>query len=601
MEFDRKTILAFALILGVLILVNTDSYKRFVYGDRPMRPVPTNAPRAEIDSLVKRQAEDATSVTPDELTTAKAPVAVEIEEESFTEQEIFVETPLYNATFSTRGGTIKSWRLKNYTNKTGEPVTLVREARGDLAISLPVRGDTLDTGRLQFRTQSPATIQLQSGETRELVFERELQPGKFLRKQFLLVADSNFVGMSLHLENLQDVIAGQQYLVEWQSGLESTEKRLAADMQEAKGYYYLGSDVEKFDVGKDPVKYLREEDRDIAWAAIRTKYFAVAVIPQRLKARGVSFEGRTSQVADSDEKLKRYAMRLHVPMPSQASVNHDYQVYIGPLQYETVKQLNVNLEQIMNLGWGPIQPFSKLTLWALTALHKIIPNYGLVIILFTFLIKLILHPLTKKSYQSMAQMQALQPKLKELQEKHKDEPQKLQSAMMNLYRDYGVNPMGGCLPMILQMPLLFALFTVFGSTIEFRQAPFFGWITDLSAPDTIFTLPTKIIGYGDSVNVLPIFMCVTMFFQQKMSVTDPKQKFMIYFMPIFFLVLFNNFPSGLNLYYALFNVLSIIQQKITPKPQVELQKKTASKKAKSLEKLRKGGLNAALSRKRFMK
>jgi YidC/Oxa1 family membrane protein insertase len=184
-----------------------------------------------------------------------------------------------------------------------------------------------------------------------------------------------------------------------------------------------------------------------------------------------------------------------------------------------------------------------------------------VLIIFALIIKIITSPLTHKSFQSMKKMQALQPKMNELKEKYAKDPQRLNKETMKLYKDEGVNPMGGCLPILLQMPLLWALYMVFRSTIELRLEGFVWWIKDLSGPDTIFTLPFSLPLYGDSVNVLPVLMGLTMIWQQKMSITDPKQKAMIYIMPVFMTLLFNGFPSGLNLYYTLFNVISIVHQK----------------------------------------
>jgi YidC/Oxa1 family membrane protein insertase len=200
-------------------------------------------------------------------------------------------------------------------------------------------------------------------------------------------------------------------------------------------------------------------------------------------------------------------------------------------------------------------------------MHGFIPNYGFVLIVFAFLVKLIVYPLTKKSYQSTSAMQALAPEINSLKEKYKSNPQKLNQATMELYKARGVNPLGGCLPMLLQMPLLFALFQVFRTTIELRSEPFIWWITDLSSPDTIFLLPFNVPIYGNHVAVLPILMVISMFVQQKMmtgAAQQPQQKTMQYFMTGFFFLMFNGFPSGLNLYYTLFNVLTIAQQKLIP-------------------------------------
>jgi YidC/Oxa1 family membrane protein insertase len=194
-------------------------------------------------------------------------------------------------------------------------------------------------------------------------------------------------------------------------------------------------------------------------------------------------------------------------------------------------------------------------------LHSFIPNYGLVIIIFSIIIKLVLYPLTKSSMRSMQRMQKLQPLITELREKYKEDQQKQNVEIMKLYKEYGVNPAGGCLPMALQMPILFALFTIFRSTIELRHQPFMLWMDDLSAPDILIDLPFKIPLLGMSfISGLALLMAATMFIQQKMSVKDPRQKSMVYVMPVMFWILFNAFPSGLNLYYFMFNILSIGQQ-----------------------------------------
>jgi YidC/Oxa1 family membrane protein insertase len=229
----------------------------------------------------------------------------------------------------------------------------------------------------------------------------------------------------------------------------------------------------------------------------------------------------------------------------------------------------------MDFGWAIVRPISKGVLWVLKSMHGFIPIYGVILIIFSVLIKLIVYPLTKKSYQSTQAMQAIQPEIASLKEKYKTNPTKLNQATMELYKKKGVNPLGTCFPMMLQMPLLFALFTVFRSTIELRGEPFVFWIKDLSAPDVIFYLPFKVPLYGDYVCALPILMALSMFAQQKMmspqAASGPQaeqQKIMQYFMMGFFFLLFNSFPSGLNLYYTLFNVLTIAQQKLTGNTQV---------------------------------
>jgi YidC/Oxa1 family membrane protein insertase len=227
---------------------------------------------------------------------------------------------------------------------------------------------------------------------------------------------------------------------------------------------------------------------------------------------------------------------------------------------------------MMSFGWKIIQPFSKFVFWALVNLHKVIPNYGIVLIVFALLVKIIVWPLTAKSYKSMKRMQKIQPLLKEKQEKYKDNPQKMQQEVMALYKEHKVNPMGGCWPTLLQMPLLYGLFIIFRSTIELRGQPFVLWINDLSMPDVLINLPFHIPLYGDHVALLPIIMAVSTYLQSRQTVTDPNQKMMTTMMPVMFLFLFNNFPSGLTLYYTLFNLLSFVQQRFLKVATPELDK-----------------------------
>jgi YidC/Oxa1 family membrane protein insertase len=254
----------------------------------------------------------------------------------------------------------------------------------------------------------------------------------------------------------------------------------------------------------------------------------------------------------------------------------------------------------MSLGWAwLIRPISEyIMLPIFTAIHYVIPNWGLVIIIFSILIKVALHPLSKTQMKSMKKMQKLQPLMDEMREKYKDDPQKMNQSIMNLYKEYGVNPAGGCLPLLLQMPIMYALYSVFRGAIELRQASFVGWITDLSIPDVIYRLSFKLplIGIQD-ISGIAVLMGVTMFFQTKMTTKDPRQKAMVWMMPIMMTFLFNGFPAGLNLYYTVFNILSIGQQLLInkqhddePLRKIEPKKKTHGgifKFAKDIPRLKK--------------
>jgi YidC/Oxa1 family membrane protein insertase len=233
-------------------------------------------------------------------------------------------------------------------------------------------------------------------------------------------------------------------------------------------------------------------------------------------------------------------------------------LYFGPKESKTLKSLNVKAEKIIDFGWFDI--IAKPLILGLNFSNRITHNYGIDIILLTILIKLIFHPLSVKSYRSMKKMQGLQPLIKQLKEKYPNDKQKLNQEMMAIYKTKGINPMGGCLPMIIQIPVFFALYKGLSGAIELRHAPFMFWINDLSAPEDLFSF--TVAGYVLPIRILPLIMGITQVIQQKMTPTsvDPIQEKMMLFMPIFFTFLFWGFPSGLVLYWLINNVISIAQQ-----------------------------------------
>jgi YidC/Oxa1 family membrane protein insertase len=292
--------------------------------------------------------------------------------------------------------------------------------------------------------------------------------------------------------------------------------------------------------------------------ATRSKYFLASLVPLSKAGSGFKAEGIREVKYLQNKKLekKKISVSLEIPI-SGDSLQDRFMVYIGPIDYHVLKNYKIGLENLVDLGWKIIKPFSLAVLWVFVNLHKVIPNYGLVIIVFTILIKILFHPLTHKSVTSAAKMQNLQPKMAALKEKYKKDPQRMNQEIMKLYKDEKVNPFGGCLPLLLQMPLFYGLFVVFRSTIELRGANFIFWLNDLSQMDKYY--------------VLPVIMAVTMFWQQKMTIKDPKQMAMVYMMPILFFFLFKSFPAGLTLYWTFFNILSLIEQyyiKSKTKPKV---------------------------------
>jgi YidC/Oxa1 family membrane protein insertase len=239
-----------------------------------------------------------------------------------------------------------------------------------------------------------------------------------------------------------------------------------------------------------------------------------------------------------------------------------YTLYMGPRDLEDLKVLDKDLERALSFGWTDI--IAKPLLHLLRFFNQYIHNWGVSIILLTILVKIAFWPLTHKSYKSMKEMQKLQPRMAKIREKYKNDRQQMNKEVMGLYKTYKVNPMSGCLPMVIQIPVFFALFRILGSAIELRHAPFMLWINDLSAPDRLFnfafSIPFMKPPYG--IPVLTLLMGASMFIQQKMTPTpgDPTQAKIMLFLPLIFTFMFINFPSGLVLYWLVNNVLSIGQQ-----------------------------------------
>ena len=466
---------------------------------------------------------------------------------------ITVENNLYSVEISNiSGGSFVSFVLNNYIKHDSSFVNVIDALNvqnlvvsfvsldGDL-VSLDHAWNVLGSG-----TRRPV---LQKQQT--VVFETSFN-GYSIKKRLTFFPDTYIIGLEIIFENPEQYISRGTYGLSWSGGLAPTEKNTKDDYTYFKGYALLGDEL-LGDAAEEGEGSKTKQAGTTLWTATKTKYFISAIIPSVPGVGAV-----VSGVLDGGRPL--FTTQLN----QNTSASGSFNIYIGPLEYNRVRSLGLGLEKTMNLGWAPIRPLGRLITWSLTKMFQIIPNYGFVIIIFAFVVKILLNPLTKKSFQSTRRMQDLQPKIQALKEKHKNDPKKLNSAQAALFKSEGVNPLGGCLPMLLQMPILIAFFTIFRSTIEFRGAPFFGWITDLSVPDTLTTIA------GFPINILPFLMGATMFLQQKLMASPSggaQQKMMMYFMNVFFLFIFYSFPSGLNLYYSVFNVLSIVQQKyLTPSP-----------------------------------
>jgi YidC/Oxa1 family membrane protein insertase len=576
---DRNNIIGF-LLIGLVLIV-------WMWYNSPK---PTD---------IKKSHPDTTIVKKETATSSEEKKILEPEPKSLTPQEKFgkyfigavtgqekiftIETDFYKAEISTKGGLIRKWELKKYKSWDKIPVQLVDFSKGgDFSLLFNTTdGKQINTRDLYFETsyQPWNNIELQKDSTYQLVLRLRANSGGYIEKILLFKGGLYSIDVDYKFVQIEPIIANFEYQVTWENGLRYAEHNSVDESHSAKAYAYSGGELADIDATSDePVK--NNISGTTQWVATRNKYFGVAIISKDGKSDGAYMEGTHKKMPNHGTK-ETYNIAMKMPFRGTQDAAASFTLFLGPLEFDVVKSYNVGLDQIMSLGWWIIRPISEYFMIPLFEfLKSFIPNYGIVIIIFSIIIKLLLYPLTKSSMKSMQKMQQLQPLIEEVKTKYKEDPQKMNQAVMRLYKEYGVNPAGGCLPMLLQLPILYALWAVFSSSIELRQASFVWWIKDLSIPDVIVTLPFSIPMFNiTEVSGLALAMGITMFIQQKMTVKDPRQKMMVWMMPILLTLLFNFFPSGLNLYYFMFNLLSIIQQfYVTKKHKDEPLRKVEPKK-----------------------
>ena len=457
-----------------------------------------------------------------------------------SEQTVTVETDLVRVELSNLGGVIRSWELKRYNTAPPEvkPVQLVYQGgkfKGPL--SLTVANADLDK---MFReglyniekdfTKLDAAHPI--GHVTMRFHNAAAQIG--VEKRLTFHHDSYLVDMSFAIEGMTesyDIGLGTNFgIVEWGDGF--------------IGLIGSASQVDNKVEKETPEKEL-ERKGTVQWVALQDKYFLSVLMPK---------EGAAALAKTEDPKVVSAGVRMAA---SGAASSVALQLYAGPKEYDILRSLDAGLEDMIDFGWfiygswTIVKSVAKPIFYVLRFIHDYVGNYGVTIILLTCMIKLLFVPLQYKSYKSMKMMRAIQPKIKEVQEKYKGDRDRLNKELMKLYRDQKVNPLGGFLPMFLQMPVFISLFNVLYMTIDLRQAPFMLWVHDLSVQDPFY--------------VLPVLMGVTMFIQQKITpnTMDPTQAKIMLVLPIGMTFLFINFPAGLVLYWLTNNTLTITQQLVT--------------------------------------
>ncbi|MBI5599787.1 MAG: membrane protein insertase YidC [Deltaproteobacteria bacterium] len=469
---------------------------------------------------------------------AKAAVAAS-QPAPVSEELTTVETPLYTAVFTNRGGGVKSWRLKKYRetlDKNALPIDIVRPVEGKTTLeSRVLSGGIPET--ISFKpSRTIVALDENSRGAEPLVFVWTSSNGVTIEKSYVFKADSYGIDTRL------SIINGSKETLKGSAAADLVGIFESADGKGKRLSYHSGPirRIQGKVVRQKPVEGVESAAGPVEWLGIEDKYFLSALIPT--KDAAMSWES----VVVSSRNTERVSMYMPVEIKPGEKALLSYLAFIGPKEYNVLKTQGNRLDETIEFGWFSF--IAKPFLVVLNFFYRFLKNYGLAIIILTFITKVLFHPLTKHSMTSMKEMQKIQPQIAVVKEKYKNDREKLNRELVELYKRYKINPLSGCLPMVLQIPVFLGLYEVLAVAIELRHAPFFLWIHDLSAKDPYY--------------ITPVVMGVTMFVQQKTTPTamDPTQAKMMLVMPVVMTFFFLNFPSGLVLYWLVNNVLSIIQQ-----------------------------------------
>ncbi len=548
----RRTILAMALSLMVLVAFQ-------LYLEKVQKQIPQERKVEEVKPPEKGKLESPKRETKAGLVRKSA---LNPAEEAVPEH-ITVETPLYRGVLTTAGGGFVRFELKKYPDRPGKrakPVNVIGQGdsrpypyeiyTGEVKPPLPLN--------IVFEA-SAREMNLKGGDVKTLALTWKTREGFEIERLYTFRGDSYVVEIKTIYRNRS------LYDVELAPGLELSQVYtgpLAGDKYSFKGLVAkIGGDVKRFTPaklfkGKGPKTFVN-------WVAVDSKYFTLGCIPKE--------PARVDKIAPVGDDGFRvvFVADTRVLKPGE-TYTFDTTCYLGPKETGALKVVGNGFTSVLDYGFfGWI---AKPLVLLLKYSNKITGNYGIDIIILTIIIKILFYPMTHKSFISMKKMQDLQPIIKKLQEKYKDDKNRLNQEIMNLYRTYKINPLSGCMPLILQIPVFFALYKALLVAIELRHAPFIWWINDLSAPEKLFSV--SLLGFTIPFRLLPLLMGVSMFLQQKLSPSggmDPTQKKLMDFLPLIFTVMFWGFPSGLVLYWLVNNIISIGQQYLIQKAAKKIQ------------------------------
>ena len=533
---EKRALIALVLSFAVLYV-----YMTYQKAQAPKRPVVVSQAEQPADTTATSKAHQA-------IPSIARASSLPDEDINLEEKTVSISSPFAEISLSNVGAGIKSCVLLEKGVIRDKPAKLISDGDGIVPPLVLDRIGEITQGALR-------KFNIIESSEKTVVFERVFDKQLLVKKRFSIDPDTYFLRLEVDISNLKDDPIRIFKGIDISCGvLEPAVKKGGERNLRAN----VCHDDSALTFQQEKIYKLRSrkvETTPIKWVGSSNVFFTLILQPE--KAMNAVIMDVKSSLGGSGNKKKEYYLGIRSDdfiLNGKDTKRFNFTYFFGPKDYEILKASGQKYEDVMNLK-GPFGTITRYLLILLKWIYGIVKNYGIAIILVTVLIKIVFWPLTQKSFKSMKQMQLLQPELAVLKKQYKDNPKKLQQETMALYKKNKVNPLGGCFPMILQIPIFFALFTMLRSSIELRGADFL-WIKDLTMPDQCFTIP----GMPFDINILPLIMGATMFWQQKMSTVDPNQQKMMAFMPLIFTVMFYGLPSGLVLYWLTNNVLTIAQQ-----------------------------------------
>jgi YidC/Oxa1 family membrane protein insertase len=560
---DKKTV-AILIVLAVLIIF----YWPILEFVGVVKPTPRQAAETTTPDTVAgaqpvpgqpgQVTKSPLDITPS-ASVAPTSIAAFPKTDSVKADTVVVRTNKYEVILSSFGGGPVSLKLKDYVYRSGEPVQMLPEAQR-VTPECRFAGGTFSSSQLNYSCNLAPGVYDATSSPLAVVYTYKSEDGSTIERKLIFYPDQHHFDLTVTIPNPARFGFERNYDLVWNTPLEPTEPQLKDDYDAMEVVAMRGGSRERLGDFEDGVLNQRVEG-DATWAGVRSKYFSAVMIPQSRHADGVMGQGDMSPIDTETGMMdrRRLVAGLEMPFSSLNPIADSFTVFVGPLDYLMMADYDVDMQAMLDIGTMPvvgwlIKPFAIGVLWLLPKMYQVVPNYGLVILLFALMVKVVTLPLSLKSFKSMQAMKDVQPKLEELKEKYKKDAAKLNQEMMKLYKQHGVNPLSGCLVMLPQMPLIIALFSVFRATILLRDAPFFWFIDDLSRGAQSYT---------DPYMILVVLMILAQFVSQKITMTATQQnKMLMYILPVVIGFMFRTVASGLVLYWTSFSLLSMLDYAI---------------------------------------